>query len=106
MLLLIAYDLSGDLSLHSLASMQNISSGYLSTLFKKEVGVTLTDYVNSRRVKQASQLLRSTVLQIQTIAQYCGISDVNYFSKTFKRYLGCTPKDYRHSLQTYKEIQK
>lgn len=99
-------DLSGDLSLHSLASIQNISSGYLSTLFKKEVGVTLTDYVNSRRVKQASQLLRSTVLQIQTIAQYCGIPDVNYFSKTFKRYFGCTPKDYRHSLQTHKEIQK
>lgn len=103
-LVFIDVDLSGDLSLHTLAAIQNISSGYLSALFKKEVGVTLTDYVNSRRVKQASQLLRSTVLQVQTIAQYCGIPDVNYFSKTFKRYLGCTPKDYRNSLQTHKEI--
>lgn len=105
-LVYIDVDLSGDLSLHTLAEMQNISSGYLSALFKKEVGVTLTDYVNSRRVKQASQLLRSTVLQIQTIAQYCGIPDVNYFSKTFKRYLGCTPKDYRHLQHAHKEIQK
>lgn len=105
-LIFIDFDLSADLSLHSLAALQNISSGYLSTLFKKEVGMTLTDYVNSRRMKQASQLLRSTALQIQTIAQYCGIPDVNYFSKTFKRYLGCTPKDYRHSQQTHKEIQK
>jgi len=103
-LVFIDFDLSGDLSLHTLATIQNISSGYLSALFKKEVGLTLTDYVNSRRVKQASQLLRSGVLQIQTIAHYCGIPDVNYFSKTFKRYLGCTPKDYRNSLQTHKEI--
>jgi len=105
-LVFIDVDLSGDLSLHTLAAIQNISSGCLSALFKKEVGVTLTDFVNSRRVKHASQLLRSSVLQIQTIAQYCGIPDVNYFSKTFKCYLGCTPKDYRNSLQTHKEIQK
>jgi AraC-like DNA-binding protein len=90
-------NLSGDLTLHTLAAMQNISSGYLSALFKKEVGQTLTDYVNRRRMKQATQLLRSTVLQVQTIAQYCGIPDVNYFSKMFKRYYNCTPKDYRQS---------
>jgi AraC-like DNA-binding protein len=99
-------NLSGDLSLHTLAAMQNISSGYLSALFKKELGQTLTDYVNQRRMKQAKQLLNSTVLQVQTIAQYCGIPDVNYFSKTFKRYCGCTPKDFRQSQQTYKETAK
>jgi AraC-like DNA-binding protein len=96
-------NLSGDLTLHTMAAMQNISSGYLSALFKKEVGQTLTDYVNRRRIKQAKQLLHSTVLQIQTIAQYCGIPDVNYFSKTFKRHCGCTPKDFRQSLQTQRE---
>jgi AraC-like DNA-binding protein len=93
-------NLAGDLTLHTLAAMQNISPGYLSALFKKEVGQTLTDYVNRRRMSQATKLLRSTVLQIQTIAQHCGIPDVNYFSKTFKRYCGCTPKDYRQLQQT------
>jgi AraC-like DNA-binding protein len=102
-LICIDADLTGDLTLHKLAAMQNISSGYLSALFKKEVGQTLTDYVNRRRMKQATQLLRNTVLQIQTIAQYCGIPDINYFSKTFKRYWNVTPKEYRRSLQTQKE---
>ncbi|HAL74107.1 MAG TPA: hypothetical protein DCM45_03315 [Clostridiales bacterium] len=91
-------NLSGDLTLHTLAGIQNISAGYLSALFKKETGQSLTDYVNRKRIRQATQLLRSTKLQIQTIAQHCGIPDINYFSKTFKRYQGCTPKEYRHQL--------
>lgn len=93
-------DLAGDLSLSALADMQNISPGYLSTLFKKEVGQTLTDYVNSRRVEQAARMLRSGTLQVQTVAQYCGIPDVNYFSKLFKRYIGVTPKEFRRTLGT------
>ena len=91
-------DLTGDLSLSALADMQNISPGYLSTLFKKEVGQTLTDYVNSRRVEQAASMLRSGTLQVQTVAQYCGIPDVNYFSKLFKRYTGVSPKEFRATV--------
>lgn len=96
-------DLTGDLSLSALADMQNISSGYLSTLFKKEVGQTLTDYVNSRRVEQAASMLRTGTLQVQTVAQYCGIPDVNYFSKLFKRYTGVSPKEFRATLSGAKE---
>ena len=96
-------DLTGDLSLSALAEMQNISPGYLSTLFKKEVGQTLTDYVNSRRVEQAASMLRSGTLQVQTVAQYCGIPDVNYFSKLFKRYTGVSPKEFRATLSVAKE---
>jgi AraC-like DNA-binding protein len=88
-------DLTGDLSLHSLAQLHAMSPGYLSTLFKKEIGKTLTDYVNERRMKHGAQLLTTTNLQVQTIAQYCGMSDVNYFSKTFKRYYEHTPSEYR-----------
>ena len=91
-------DLTGDLSLSALADMQNISPGYLSTLFKKEVGQTLTDYVNSRRVEHAAAMLRSGTLQVQTVAQYCGIPDVNYFSKLFKRYTGVSPKEFRATV--------
>ena len=96
-------DLAGDLTLSALADMQNISAGYLSTLFKKEVGQTLTEYVNSRRVEQAARMLRSGTLQVQTVAQYCGIPDVNYFSKLFKRYIGVTPKEFRQSLTVSKD---
>lgn len=92
-------NLAGDISLSVLASTQNISAGYLSTLFKKETGKTVTEYINNSRVEYAKKLLGTTKLQIQTIAQHCGILDVHYFSKLFKKYTGKTPKEYRDSAK-------
>lgn len=92
-------NLAGSLSLRTLAETLNVSSSYLSTLFKKETGQTLTEYINQRRVKHAMHLLESTRLQVQTIAQHCGIVDVQYFSRIFKRIVGKTPKEYRESLK-------
>lgn len=94
-IVIIDFDLSADLSLRQLAEMQNISPSYLSSLFKKETGKTITEYVNEKRINLAAQLLSSTKLQIQTIAIHCGIPDSNYFSKIFKKYTGSTPKEYR-----------
>jgi len=91
-------DLTADLSLNALATLLSINASYLSNLFKKETGSTLTEYVNRRRIEHGILLLNSTTLQVQTIAQYCGIPDVNYFTKLFKRYIGKTPKDYRESV--------
>ena len=90
-------DLTADLSLRRLAAIQNVSSSYLSALFSKEAGMTLTEYVNDKRIKCAKQLLRTTKLQIQTVAQHCGILDVYYFSKLFKKNTGQTPREYRES---------
>ena len=59
------------------------------------MGSTLTEYVSRRRVNHAMFLLEATSLQIQTIAHQCGIPDVNYFTRTFKKYAGITPKEYR-----------
>ena len=94
----IDFDLTANLTLSSLAAMQNISPSYLSALFKQEVGKTLTEYVNGKRIERAMQLLETTRLQIQTVAQNCGILDVHYFSKIFKRTTGMTPKEYRASF--------
>lgn len=94
-------DLTADLSLYAQAKLLNVNSSYLSTLFKKETGVTLTEYVNKKRIKQAIFLLNTTTMQIQTIAQYCGIPDVNYFTKTFKKHIGQTPKEYRDSIASH-----
>lgn len=96
-------DLSGDLSLAALAALLNINASYLSTLFHKETGKTVTEFVNEKRMELASRLLRTTQLQIQTIAQHCGMSDVNYFSKIFKKHYGVTPRQYRdESRYSYK----
>lgn len=89
-------DLSGDLTLKSVASAINVSAGYLSTTFSAEVGKTLTEYVTEKRMKHAAYLLASTHLQIQSVAQHCGILDMQYFSKIFKRYMGQTPRSYRN----------
>ena len=94
-ILYIDLNISGDLSLTRLAEEQSINASYLSSLFKKETGRTLTDFINERRVHAAARLLRNTKLQIQTVAQHCGIADVNYFSKIFKKYTGKTPGEYR-----------
>lgn len=90
-------NLSGNLSLRSLAETLNVSSSYLSSLFRKATGQTLTEYINQRRIRHAMHLLETTRLQIQTVAQHCGIVDVQYFSKVFKRIAGMTPKEYRDS---------
>lgn len=94
---LIDYDLSSNLSLSSLAQTQNISSGYLATIFKKETGKTVTEYVIDKRIQQAMRLLSTTKLQIQTVALHCGIMDVQYFSKIFKKKTGMTPRAYRET---------
>ena len=96
-IVLIEADLGGSLNLRTLAHSLNISSSYLSSLFKKETGKTLTDYVIFRRIEQARFLLSRTKLQVQTIAQHCGIQDVQYFSKLFKKETGMTPKEFRQS---------
>ena len=98
----INYDLSADLSLKTQAKLLNVNPSYLSTLFKKETGFTLTEYVNRKRVEHAILLLNSTDMQIQTIALYCGIPDVNYFTKTFKKLIGKTPKEYREIIYNSK----
>lgn len=95
LLMLVEADLMSDLGLSALARALNVNSSYLSSLFKKEMGMTLTEYVGRRRINHAKLLLETTGLQIQAIAQQCGIPDVNYFTRTFKKYAGLTPKEYR-----------
>lgn len=97
----IIYDLTADLSLKVQAKELNVNPSYLSTLFKKETGQTLTEFVNRKRIEHAILLLNSTDMQIQVVAQYCGIPDVNYFTKTFKKIVGKTPKEYREMISKH-----
>lgn len=94
----ISSDLTADLSLKTQSTYLHVSASYLSTVFKKETGSSLTEFVNRKRVEYGIFLLNSTNLQIQTIAQHCGIPDLNYYSKTFKKYTGLTPTEYRNRI--------
>ena len=97
-ILYIESNLSNDLNLNVLAKFGNVNPSYLSTLFKKETGYTLVDFITRKRVALAKQLLETTNLQIQSVAHDCGIADVQYFSKVFKKYEGKSPSKYKAEL--------
>ncbi len=92
---LIDQDLSQPLTLAYFAKMLNVNSSYLSNLFSREVGMPLTEYVTAQRISYAADLLMTTAQPIKTIAKKAGISDVQYFSRLFKRRTGQTPSQYR-----------
>lgn len=101
----ITTDLSADLGLKALAGQLNMTPSYLSSLFKKEMGVTLTDYVNQQRIAHAQHLLLDTSLPIKSIAQQCGIADLNYFMRLFKRMAGVTPKAFRDATDHSRQME-
>ena len=61
---------------------------------KRQV-LTIFDYLFEKRMKEAEKLLRETDLHIYQIAEKVGFSDYNYFTKIFKKFVGCTPSQYR-----------
>ena len=87
--------IDGDLSLKRFANELFLNTSYLSSLFKKETGMTLTDYVNHHRIGYAKRLLKSTTLSIQDIATTVGISDIHYFTRLFRRETGLSPREFR-----------
>lgn len=98
-LTLIDHDLSAHLSLKDIAKAISINPSHLSYSFKKETGMTLTQYVTERRIKKAKELLKNRSLQIQAVAQECGYYDVNYFSKVFKKETALTPTQFRDKAE-------
>lgn len=95
---LISYDLTADLSLKNIAKQLNVNPAYLSSLFHKECEMTLTDYVNNKRMEHAINLLHHTDKLVHVISYECGIQDANYFIKLFKKHTGMTPQKYRETF--------
>lgn len=86
------------ISLQYLAEKLSVTKNHLSTQFHKEVHQTVTEYMNTTRVRQAMYLLSTTALSMEQIAEQCGFSDSNYFARTFKKIQGLPPHQYRKSL--------
>ena len=84
-----------EFSLSKLADELHLSNYHISHLFKKATGSTITEYLISRRLREACVLLTSTQLSIQTISQEVGISNFSYFCRLFKTKYNMTPAQYR-----------
>lgn len=84
-----------ELSVSQVCEHLHISAGYFSSIFKKETKLTYVAYLLHIRMEGAKELLASTDLKAFEIAQRIGYADPNYFSFSFKKYVGLSPKDYR-----------
>jgi len=90
-----------NISLQQVADHVNLSFGYLSNLFKKELQITFVEYLNCYRIEQAKELLTRTHLKSYDIAVKVGFSpEYTYFSKVFKKMTGLNPNEYRRQYLT------
>ena len=87
--------LGDHISNEELSANANMSISHLAKVFKKETGVTMTQYIALLRCKKAANLLKKTNLPIQEISSYVGYSDNNYFVKVFKKNYDMTPTEFR-----------
>lgn len=91
-------NLSEDLSLSVLANHIHLAPQYICTLFKKETGMTITQFILKSRIDHAKMLISATNASILEIAEFCGFSDYCYFSHTFKKITGVSARQYRANL--------
>ena len=75
------------------------SRGYLTTAFRRAKGISLQEYLLRVRMQKAKELILSTNLQIQEIAEKVGYSDQLNFSRIFRKYEGICPSDYRNKMR-------
>lgn len=95
----IAANVAADLSLTALSKKYAVSKSYFSRRFKRVIGVSLCEYVNTARVSSAERLLAEGSVTVTEAALRSGFNDSNYFASVFKRMTGITPKKYSLSVR-------
>lgn len=83
------------LTLPELAKAAGLSAGYLSKLFRREVGMNVSEYILKKRIEAAENMLRFSELSCLAIADYLCFSSESHFIQVFRRQTGYTPKRYR-----------
>jgi len=91
--------LHDDLNREQIAGHVYLNPAYLSRLFRKETGMSLTDYIVERRMEKVKEALSKTNVKISDIALSVGYANFSHFSKQFKRSTGLTPQEYRKKYQ-------
>lgn len=85
------------ISLASMAEDLKLDESYLSKQFKEKVGVSFIQYVTKCRMDKAKELLKDPSVKLADIAENVGMGNVQSFIRTFKKYEGMTPGQYRES---------
>jgi two-component system response regulator YesN len=84
-----------EISLEDVAASINISSFYLSKLFKKELGENFIDYLTGVRIHKAKEMLTNPLHTVKDVCYLVGYRDPNYFARVFKKISGMTPTEYQ-----------
>ena len=92
-------NLSKKITLSDLSWKLHYSTVTLTEHFKKEYDITIMEYVMKKRMEKASRLLLNSELSIREIAEECGFSDNEYFSRCFKNYYGTSPIAWRKKIK-------
>jgi len=84
-----------NITLSSAARYINMSESYLSTMFKKETGVSFVEYLTRLRIEKAAELLKTSDMPSYIIAEKVGYENINYFGRSFKKVMGVSPSQFR-----------
>ena len=87
--------LSEKITLTDISQNAFFSIPYVEKVFKEETGTSVVRYLIDQRVLLAKTLLLDATSELKTIAEKCGFSDYNFFSRTFTKTVGCSPLAYR-----------
>ena len=82
-------------SIEQIAEQMHVSKHHLCRVFKSSMGITLIDYLNHIKIKNACNFLEASDKDILEISQLCGFHSSAYFSNVFKGITGCSPSGYR-----------
>jgi len=91
----ISYNWYKKISLDEISAAAHLSPSYSSAIFKKTVGISITDYITDIRISRASEMLKFSSESVAEIAEKTGFCDIFYFSRTFKKIKGMSPVQYR-----------
>jgi YesN/AraC family two-component response regulator len=87
----IALHYAEKLTVKNLARQVRLDMDYFGQLFKRETGMTVHQYINKVRIRNAENMLKSGNYKVQEAAEHCGFSDVFHFYKSFKALRGFPP---------------
>jgi AraC-like DNA-binding protein len=83
------------LTVDELASLLKLNPVYFGSLFKKNTGLSVKEFINRVRIENAKLLLGKGIFNVSEVAELCGFQDIFYFSKVFKYVTGIPPSEYR-----------
>ena len=84
-----------DMNLKTLAYKYHMNASYLGQIFQKEVGCSFTQYLSSKKIEMAKELILNTNMKISDIAKEVGYPDTSYFYRKFKQHYGVAPVSLR-----------